>query len=582
MATFKENLTELRRINADLYAASREKGLDPSGVSFAQLHELWAQITSGSGNYQIKSAVPSDADVIVTADADYEALAKVLVEAAGNLQPHNIRKGITVFGKEGTMEVAVSSEVPDDFKSNDPENPDPGTVEDADREYGEQTGEAPSEDMFLLVDNNGNRTYGFLLKDAIPHFGYWGATLDNGSASGVVYAIQDISNSNPIKFTDALKKLGSWESGGKTLIMGMQTNYLLGLVWDDLGRLYMMCFKNPFGRVHASLFGIYNCDDLEYAGYATINWGYYNSSNDYIDFGDDFLYLTEELALANGANDGCMALYDSSIFGYTGERYVYAKRKSSADAVFTSTRLIRFATYHTTFDTFPTGGWYRIAPGMVEWYDIDTVVTPFRITEFNPATTDFKATGWRRLSWHTTGEKAGTWSYDDFSASTSGGGNYLKHIISSTRKNLYFSGMNVWPQNEVLFDATSLMIRGGLSTKGANGYVDNTKTNRMRVGCTENNTIVFPARTEIGICLNYGYDIPQWAMWFIHSSGLEKIAAGSDLVKGTDYTDTGWLYRWQTYVVPEDTQCIWLNFRESENANVLSQYWYNYILRRII
>lgn len=175
MATFKYNLSELRRINANLYAVSRERGLDPSDVSFAQLHELWANITGG--NYQTKSAVPSDTDVTVTPDAGYDALAKVLVEAAGNLQPHNIRKGITIFGKEGTMEVAVSSEVPDDFKSNDPENPDPGTIEDADRVYRRLVRADPPADKFLLVDTLGNITYGYMEPSTVTAAQYGGVDL---------------------------------------------------------------------------------------------------------------------------------------------------------------------------------------------------------------------------------------------------------------------------------------------------------------------------------------------------------------------------------------------------------------------
>ena len=69
----------------------------------------------------------------------------------------------------------------------------------------------------------------------------------------------------------------------------------------------------------------------------------------------------------------------------------------------------------------------------------------WEITSYDPETTDFSAIGWRRLSYHTTGENAGTWTDDDFSSEASTGWNYLKHIISCTREKLYYNGVEVWP-----------------------------------------------------------------------------------------------------------------------------------------
>lgn len=69
----------------------------------------------------------------------------------------------------------------------------------------------------------------------------------------------------------------------------------------------------------------------------------------------------------------------------------------------------------------------------------------FTITSYDPITTEFKANGWRRLSYHTTGEQAGTWTYDDFTDTESGGWNYLKNIRSCSREKLYYQGVEVWP-----------------------------------------------------------------------------------------------------------------------------------------
>lgn len=54
---------------------------------------------------QEKTAVPDSVDVHVTADEGYDALAKVIVEAANNLKAKNIRKGVTMFGITGTLEM---------------------------------------------------------------------------------------------------------------------------------------------------------------------------------------------------------------------------------------------------------------------------------------------------------------------------------------------------------------------------------------------------------------------------------------------------------------------------------------------
>lgn len=75
----------------------------------------------------------------------------------------------------------------------------------------------------------------------------------------------------------------------------------------------------------------------------------------------------------------------------------------------------------------------------------DTQNSPFVITGYDPITTEFKAKGWRRLSYHTTGEQAGTWTYDDFTDTESGGWNYLKNIRSCSREKLYYNGYEVWP-----------------------------------------------------------------------------------------------------------------------------------------
>ena len=71
----------------------------------------------------------------------------------------------------------------------------------------------------------------------------------------------------------------------------------------------------------------------------------------------------------------------------------------------------------------------------------------FQITYYDPTTTEFKAIGWRRQSFHTTGENAGKWTHDNFYDTPSKGWNYLKNIRSCTRDKLYYKGYEVWPDD---------------------------------------------------------------------------------------------------------------------------------------
>ncbi|MBQ2995929.1 MAG: hypothetical protein IJE22_01660 [Oscillibacter sp.] len=79
----------------------------------------------------------------------------------------------------------------------------------------------------------------------------------------------------------------------------------------------------------------------------------------------------------------------------------------------------------------------------------------FKITSYDPETTEFKALGWWRLSWHTTGEYAGQWTCHDFTSKESSGGNFLNHTVSCTRSALYlYRRGKVWPDvtDDVTYD----------------------------------------------------------------------------------------------------------------------------------
>ena len=84
----------------------------------------------------------------------------------------------------------------------------------------------------------------------------------------------------------------------------------------------------------------------------------------------------------------------------------------------------------------------------------------FEITYYDPVTTEFKAKGWRRVSYHTTGENAGTYTRDNFRYAESGGWNYLKNIRMCTREKLYYNGVEVWPNSQ--YGAQKMFYNGTL------------------------------------------------------------------------------------------------------------------------
>lgn len=82
----------------------------------------------------------------------------------------------------------------------------------------------------------------------------------------------------------------------------------------------------------------------------------------------------------------------------------------------------------------------------------------FTITSYNYRTTEFRAIGWIRAAYHTTGEFAGQFTFDDFRTTESGGWNYIKHVRQSTRDKLSYLDIDVWPRGPEMFDYNGHLI----------------------------------------------------------------------------------------------------------------------------
>lgn len=139
------------------------------------------------------------------------------------------------------------------------------------------------------------------------------------------------------------------------------------------------------------------------------------------------------------ANDGWMCASDNEVYHYSwksGEsvwKFV-SKRKSCPEMPCSQTL---WANHTLGTDNKYTMYYTQDAPTLD--------LSGFQITSYDPVTTEFSALGWRRLSYHTTGPNAGTWTDDDFKLQASGGGNFLKNIISCTREKLYYEDVEIWP-----------------------------------------------------------------------------------------------------------------------------------------
>lgn len=142
-------LNLLRQSAADLRAALGAGEDTP----LSALPAVIAGMAGGGGKTQTKTVSPLKAGQTITPDGGYAGLDKVTLTGLSNLTPENIPFGITIGAVTGTAKVAVRDTAPDDL---------PVTEEDADAIYTSITGGPHTGDKFLLADDLGNITCGYL------------------------------------------------------------------------------------------------------------------------------------------------------------------------------------------------------------------------------------------------------------------------------------------------------------------------------------------------------------------------------------------------------------------------------------
>lgn len=334
-------------------AALAALGRTPTDVWDTYPDELRA-VTGGTGNYQESKTVTADpAGMTILPDEGYSGMLKAIIAAEPNFQPWNLVDGIEAWGITGTAKPAVSTAPPTNL---------PVDKDDADTAYEDATGAAPTEaDYFILADNDGNITYGYMQSAS--------TALYNGVELPDINAVRTNKETYPYAYMYYFSSSDLRLLLTNKAIISVDASTNVGIRFPA-STTYLIYKSAPVGSAWSYVNKVTTSSSNLTAAVNT----------------DDFLWCNESIVSTDGV------------------------------VVFAAS------------DPIPVGG-------------------GFTITYYDHSTTEFKATGWTRLSYHTTGDSAGTWTLDDFTSAESGGWNYLKNIRSCTRDKLYYKGYEVWPDD---------------------------------------------------------------------------------------------------------------------------------------
>lgn len=108
MGTVADKLLYLAATKQAIAEAIEAKGgTVPDDATFRQYAALIAAIKADP-KLQIKAATPTGSAFTVTPDSGYDGLSAVSVEGDSDLVPENIAKGVTIYGKTGTLEIGLT------------------------------------------------------------------------------------------------------------------------------------------------------------------------------------------------------------------------------------------------------------------------------------------------------------------------------------------------------------------------------------------------------------------------------------------------------------------------------------------
>lgn len=96
-----DRIVEDNKIFKKIYNALVEKGQKPAEYNRVN-YDYYISRLNKEGKFQNKDVTPGMNRMVIRADENYLALNEVAIKGDLNLQPENIRSGVTIFGVTGT------------------------------------------------------------------------------------------------------------------------------------------------------------------------------------------------------------------------------------------------------------------------------------------------------------------------------------------------------------------------------------------------------------------------------------------------------------------------------------------------
>ena len=135
--------------------------------------------------------------------------------------------------------------------------------------------------------------------------GFSASFVGYGDTSGPRYSLGLFASYYPSEFMSLLKSLGIADKVAVVAISRASPYSLIGVYWDEQGRLCQGSFTNPIGLKNASLYGVYSLSDLELLESCPC---YMDSTSSSFNGGSLYYSKAYAEAMSNFALHGCAAM----------------------------------------------------------------------------------------------------------------------------------------------------------------------------------------------------------------------------------------------------------------------------------
>lgn len=564
------------------------------------LRECAGLIAAFPAGCQEKAVDPTAEGWTVTADMGYEALSKVTVAAVEGLTPENIPRNITIGGVTGTAKPCAVTDGSWPFDGDDDDPVAPPAKNTVDAAVQEKDPNAPVEDYFVLADNEGNITTAYMYGDAFRITWYNPITTE---FRAVGWRRVSKHTSGELAGTIEQKDFTTDESDGWNYLCNIRactrsTLYYNGVeIWPNNYPLTPMfapsCTWYKGMTAKSSITQINLVDTYSATGTETESW-----AADVDGDGSVMCYVNGTTLTIAGNGSGRIVANPDSTYMFSDHTienaYISVERINGLDILDTTavvSMAFMFSHVHALTQLDLSSFNTCLVRNMDNMFLEARVIKVISLANFNTSSlqrshgmfngcfevvsidiSSFNTSNVINMGYMFNACKVVRQIYvgpgwDTSNADTTD--MFRKCAVSSvTQVDFDAKGL--------ILDATGRFVAGSMTPTASASYTG-TSSLRLRVGYPECNNIKIPAGTVVTVDLK-AYAASNWAMWFVTSAGVAKIKAGGNLTKETDYIDTGWMTSGQTYVIPEDTQFIWLNFRRQDNSSVSLASLYSFVI----